>query len=93
MRAGGTALTNGSVVASNSWTTRSKGKKTACHSSNLDTFFPTIADQYVSGDGTMVERDWGRGGRVSRTRERVGKQKCWKAVSHQDECAVHGKNC
>ena len=26
MRAGGTALTNGSVVASNSWTTRSKGK-------------------------------------------------------------------
>lgn len=70
-----------------------EGKKSACHSSNLDTFFPTIADQYVSEDGTMVERNWGRGGRVSRTRERVGKQKCWKAVSHQGKCAIHGKNC
>ncbi|KAJ5807472.1 hypothetical protein N7447_010928 [Penicillium robsamsonii] len=92
MRAGGTTLTNGSVVASNSWTTRSKGKNMPVTAATL-----TLSSRQslinVTGDGTVVERNWGKGGRVSRTRERVGKQKGWNAISHQDKTAVHGKNC
>ena len=74
MRAGGTPLTNGSVVASNSRTTRSKGKNLPVTTATLTLSSRQLLINNVSGDGTVVERNWGRGGRVSRTRERVGKQ-------------------